>query len=380
MTFSQVIGQENIKEDLRFRIRENKLAQSLLFSGKTGWGTLPMALALAQYLFCEQPTELDSCGTCSNCVQVSKLQHPDLHISFPSIATQKQKANLSSFYFQEFKEFITRIPYGSVTDFLNNLGESKSGNISSAEVQHIVQTMWLMPYQGDKKVQIIWMAEELRNDGNRLLKLLEEPPKNTYLILVAEHPDKLLGTILSRLQHIRFKPLTVNAIEENLMTQFGISQEQATQLAWISEGDYTKALSLKDNWSNELLPEVSRWLNALYTNDGKVIVDWVDQQSNLKREEFKGLFQYIQQLFSTGMRLSLNPHYQPNMPDTDVAFANKIASLKLTVDSFEKINDGIAELLYDLSRNVHLKTSLMSLSLKMQYWLKNREIRRAFIV
>lgn len=379
MMFSQVIGQEKIKDDLRYRIQNNKLAQSLLFSGKTGWGTLPMALALAQYLFCEQPASEDSCGTCTNCLQVSKLQHPDLHITFPSIATQKQKANLSSFYFQEFKEFITALPYGSVTEFLNNLGESKSGNISSAEVQQIVQTMWLMPYQGDKKVQIIWMAEELRNDGNRLLKLLEEPPKNTYLILVAEDPDKLLGTILSRLQHIRLKPLSVKDIEENLISRFGLSEEQATQLAWVSEGDYTRALSLKDNWSNESLPIVTRWLNALYTNDGKVIVDWVEQQAGLKREEFKSLFQYVQQLFAAGMRLSLNPDYQPNMPDADVAFAKKVSTLNLTLDSFEKINNGIGELLYDQVRNVHIKTSLLSLSLKMQYWLKNKEAKRAFV-
>lgn len=378
MLFKDIIGQQSIIDTLLRLAQTNRLPHAILFYGEHGWGPLPMALALAQYLMCEQPGQTDACGICNACTQVTKLSHPDLHLSFPSIAVTDNKENVSSFFLPQFREFVSNNPYGSVNDWIHQLGEAKQGNLSAEEARRIVDNMTLKAYLGGKKIQIIWMPEYLKKEGNRLLKLIEEPPADTVLILVAVSKEDILPTILSRVQHFRFKPLSVVEIQNALIKMHGLDETTAGQLALVAEGDFTKALFLKDNWNNDMLPLISHWLNALYANNGKEIIDWVDKQASSSRDELKSLAQYIQQLFASGLRYSISPDTANNLAPADKDFVKKIAALKLSQDSLTQIHHELDNFIFEMGRNVHIKTALLSLSIRMQYLIKNRKFIPAF--
>lgn len=156
--------------------RRNTMPHALMLTGKEGSGGLPMALALAQYILCEQPGERDSCGACASCQKVSRLEHADLHLTFPVFGAKA----LSDTYVREFREFARQTPYGSEYDWLQTIeAENKQGNITSEECEAILRNLSFKSYEGGRKVQLIWMAERLGKEGNKLLKLIEEPPAGT---------------------------------------------------------------------------------------------------------------------------------------------------------------------------------------------------------
>lgn len=374
MQFSQIVGQQSVIRDLLHLYQSNKLPHALLFLGRQGWGTLPLAIAFAKYVMCAQKNETDSCGQCSSCMQIQKLQHPDLHFSFPSKAPKPSSKNLSEHYIQDFREFMHHHPYGSTFDWLQFINVEKQGNISADEARKIIDSMNLKSYQGGYKIHILWRPEFLGKEGNILLKLIEEPPPGTLLMLVAEEEEKILPTILSRMQLIRTKPVLTSEISEALEDSFRIDPDRAGQIALAAEGDYTKALHLKENWNNDMLPLISSWLNAIFTNNGKQIYEWVEAQSQLGIEPLKNLFQYIQQLFSGGLRLTLYANFPLHLSEQEIVFARKLAGLNLSIEAYQMIDQGFTDFIHHTSRNVNIKTSLLNLSVHMQYWVKNRDL------
>ena len=196
MTFKNVVGQQAAKDGLLQMWHNNVFPHALLIVGPEGTGGLPMALALAQYIFCENKSETDACGKCAGCGKAAKLEHADLHVSFPSISPKPGTKALSRIYISEFREFIQQSPYGTTYDWLQHINaENKQGNITAEECREIIDTLNLKSYEGGKKVQIIWRPEYLGKEGNILLKLIEEPPQDTILILVAEQTDTANHTL-----------------------------------------------------------------------------------------------------------------------------------------------------------------------------------------
>ena len=132
MQFAEVIGQQDVKKHLAEMISLNRLSHALLFTGKEGCGTLPLALAFAQYIMCESPSPADSCGVCSACKKAGDLVHPDIHFSYPVIPKKSGDKPVSTDYITEWREFVTQLPYGNVYDWLQFIGaENRQGNITS---------------------------------------------------------------------------------------------------------------------------------------------------------------------------------------------------------------------------------------------------------
>ena len=224
--FEKIIGQKGTKEQLIQMVQHNRLSHALLFLGKEGSGALSLALAFAQYIACEQvngkikktnpeaslfgeatpeiaePLDMhDSCGVCSACTKANQLVHPDIHFSYPVIPRKSGDKPVSTDYINEWREFVSINPYGNVYDWLQFIGaENKQGNITSEECNDITRKISLKSFESEYKVLIIWMPEYLTKNGNKLLKLIEEPPPNTLFLLVAENEDLILPTILSRTQ------------------------------------------------------------------------------------------------------------------------------------------------------------------------------------
>jgi len=204
MQFQNVIGQQETKKHLVNLVQQNRLSHALLFLGKEGNGSLSLALAFAQYIVCtsakhkktlpglfeeESPLvvneqiEIDSCGSCPSCLKAQLYVHPDIHFSFPVIPKKSGTPPVSDDYMPDWREFITANPYGNVYDWLQFLGaENKQGNITAEECNQINHKLSLKSFESSYKILIIWMPEFLGNSGNKLLKLIEEPPPDTLFV------------------------------------------------------------------------------------------------------------------------------------------------------------------------------------------------------
>src|SRR5437762_4317021 len=271
MPFSDIIGQQQVKHRLVEMVRHNRLSHALLFLGKEGNGSLPLAMALAQYITCEKvnpksqvsnsnqslfedespqtsPTDTvpaDSCGVCFSCVKAQRLIHPDIHYSYPVVTKKSGSPPISTDYISEWREFIHSYPYGNVYDWLQFIGaENKQGNITAQECNDIIHQLNLKSFESEYKILILWMPEYLGNEGNKLLKLIEEPPPNTLFILVAESESLILPTIVSRCQLIKIPGLETHEIEKALMNRNKTNKENARQAAIVSEGNYREALQI----------------------------------------------------------------------------------------------------------------------------------------
>ena len=243
MLFKEIIGQEATKQLLRQSVREGRIPHAQLFTGISGIGKLQLALAYAQYLNCPHRTEEDSCGTCPTCLQFEKLQHPDLHFVFPIVGSDEVCNN----FLEPWREIILEKGYFDLEDWHQALGvETKQSMIYEKESGEILRKLSLKAYGDGYKVMIIWQPEKMNTTtANKLLKLLEEPPAQTVFLLVSEHPESLLATILSRVQTIRIPRLETETIAKALQ-QKGIEAAEATDIARIANGSYLAALKKAD--------------------------------------------------------------------------------------------------------------------------------------
>ncbi|MBS1782043.1 MAG: hypothetical protein JSS78_03155 [Bacteroidetes bacterium] len=373
MLFSQVAGQRIAKTGLLQLWKGNRLPHALLFVGAEGTGGLPLAFALAQYALCTNKRDEDSCGQCANCRKVSRLEHADLHLTFPAISPKPNTKALSRFFMQEFREFVTQTPYGSTFDWLQFINaENKQGNIPAEECREIIDSLNLKSYEGGKKIQIIWRAEYLGKEGNILLKLIEEPPAETLLILVAENLEGILPTILSRTQIVRLVPLSPADLAQALSERSLADSKKAAQIAHLSNGSFTEALRLVRDTDNDLYPAVRRWFNAMFTGDGIEVSKLADEWSKLGREQQKSILHYTIQLLEQSVRVRFMAHTLPTLPQEEAEFVRRLAAMQLKPTIINEMVNYISKCIYHIERNVHGKTALHVLSLKIIYAIKGQ--------
>ena len=239
MQFKAIIGQEDIKGQLTKAVREGRIPHAQLFTGPSGVGKLQLAIAYAQYLACPNRTDTDSCGTCPSCLQYRKLQHPDLHFAYPIV--KDDRGDTCADFAQQWQTILLEQPYFDLDDWYKALGvESKQGMIYEKESSEILRQLSLKAFADGFKTMIIWQPEKMNTVcANKLLKLLEEPPEKTNFILVSEHPEQLLTTILSRVQQVYIPRLS----NELMAERFG------ADIAHIANGSYLTALKLVESES-----------------------------------------------------------------------------------------------------------------------------------
>ncbi len=368
MNFSNVVGQQAAKIGLLKMWKGNSMPHALLITGAEGTGGLPLAIALAQYIFCENRTDIDSCGKCAGCSKVARLEHADLHFSFPCISPKPNTKALSRIYMQEFREFLKQTPYGTTFEWLQFINaENKQGNIPAEECREIIEKLYLKSYEGGKKIQIIWRPEYLGKEGNILLKLIEEPPQNTIMIFVAENREDILATILSRTQEVKLAPIAAADIAEALSTRSLADPRVASQVAHLAMGSYTEALRLLQHAENDLFPEVKQMFNVIFTRNGPGISAFIEQWSKAGREQQKNLLHYVIQL----LEHALKARYLPNAPlplnDTEAEFARKFAAIDIPFESISKMIDVLSDTIFYIERNAHGKTQLHALFIRLQY-------------
>ena len=373
MSFSKVIGQGQVKQHLVELVHGNRLSHALLLLGPEGSGALPMALAFAQYVVCERKGE-DACGVCASCVKAKQLVHPDIHYSYPVIPKKAGDKPVSSDYGSEWREFVAKYPYGNAYDWLQFIGaENKQGNITAQECNDIIHKLSLKSFESGYKILVMWMPEYLGNEGNKLLKLIEEPPADTLFLLVAENESMILQTILSRTQLVKV-PLPETAdIEKALMERAGLEAVQARQVAVLCEGNYHEALQLirhaDDDWQGVL----REWLNAILKTGPIAQVKWIEEISKSGRERQKQFLRYFNHLLEQAVRLRYMGDRELPVPEAEKDFAlrlNKIADIGQQKAIIEELDKAA----YYIERNAHAKMLFHALTIKLYHILAEKRV------
>ena len=373
MSFSKVIGQGQVKQHLVELVQGNRLSHALLLLGPEGSGALPMALAFAQYVVCERKGE-DACGVCGSCVKAKQLVHPDIHYSYPVIPKKAGDKPVSGDYGSEWREFVSKYPYGNAYDWLQFIGaENKQGNITAQECNDIIHKLSLKSFESGYKILVMWMPEYLGNEGNKLLKLIEEPPADTLFLLVAENESMILQTILSRTQLVKL-PLPETAdIEQALKERAGLEAGAARQIAILSEGNYHEALQLTRHADDDWQGVLREWLNAILKTGPIAQVKWIEEISKSGRERQKQFLRYFNHLLEQAVRLRYMGDRELPVPEAEKDFAlrlNKIADIGQQKAIIEELDKAA----YYIERNAHAKMLFHALTIKLYHILAEKRI------
>lgn len=374
MPFSEVIGQEDIKQKLIQLVNHSRLSHAWLFLDKNGYGGLPLALAFAQYIVCTNQSKTDACGTCSACIKAQQLIHLDIHYSYPVIPAKAGEKPTSTDYIQEWRSFISQQPYGKVYDWLQMIGaDNKQGNITARECDEIAHTMSLKSFESNYKILILWMPEYLGNEGNKLLKLIEEPPENTIFILIAENESLILPTILSRTQLVKIPPINHENIEQRLITKYNIDEIKAQQVANIADGSFSEALQILQHADEDWQILIRDWLNAILKGGPIAQLKWIEEVNKLGREKQKQLLLYFIHLLEQSIRVQLMNSPNRVIPEAELDFAkrfNKIADLSQQQHLIEELNKTI----YYIERNANAKIVLHALTIRLYHNIQNKSL------
>src|ERR1700722_7140937 len=378
MPFSSVIGQTQTKQHLVEMVRGNRLSHAFLFFGSEGSGALPMALAFSQYVVCEKKNEgNDACGVCPSCLKASQLVHPDIHYSYPVIPKKAGDKPVSSDYSTEWREFMGQYPYGNAYDWLQFIGaENKQGNITANECNEIIHKLSLKSFESGYKILILWMPEYLGNEGNKLLKLIEEPPPDTLFLLVAENESLILPTILSRTQLVKIPLPDTEDIATALVERAKLGAEQARQIAVLCEGNYHEALQLIRHADDDWQAVLREWLNAILKTGPVAQVKWIEEMSKSGRERQKQFLRYFNHLLEQAIRLRYIDAALLPIPDGEKDFAlrlNKIADISQQRAIITELDNAA----YYIERNAHAKMLFHALTIKLYHILAERKLVQA---
>ncbi len=400
MLFNSLIGQQQTSSQLVDMVRQNRLSHALLFLAKEGSGGLPLALAFSQYVVCEQVNRTsqtqagpslfgdsvdivpepvlpaDACGVCNACKKAAEMVHPDIHYSYPVIPLKSGEQPVSTDYIKEWREFVKTQPYANAYDWLQFINaENKQGNITAKECEEIVKKMSLKSFEARYKILIIWMPEMLGKEGNKLLKLIEEPPPDSLFLLVAENESLILSTILSRTQLIKIPALAREDIFQALISRENLTAEKAGQIAAISNGNYHEALQLLQHADDDWETLLRDWLNSIVKSGPVAQVKWIEEISKTGREKQKRFLKYFIHLLHHCVRIramGADIAARTESPEThDFALRiNKLCNISQQEAMVKELDDAS----YYVERNANAKILFHALPIKMYHIISNKSV------
>ena len=377
MYFADIIGQEDIKAHLRRFVDENRLAHALLFTGPRGNGKLPLAVALAHYLLCGGRNGEDACGNCPTCTKVNKLIHSDLHFVFPVIKKKggSDSAPVSDDYIGEWRELFTKKPYFTYADWLAKLDiENQQPMIYERESSEILRKLSMQSREGGWKIVIIWLPEKMKEAcSNKLLKIIEEPPKDTLFILVSEEPEKIIPTILSRTQRVHIPALSCEEIAHAMSQRYGLTQADAQMVAARSAGSWEQAeAQLRVDADNEqFLDLFTKLMRIAYARNIREMKKWSEQVAAMGREKQKHLLEYCQRMIRENFIMNFKRNEMLYMSDSEREFSIRFSPYVNERNIFG-IVDELSQAQRHIEQNVNAKMVFFDMSLRMIVWIKNR--------
>ncbi|SDR74413.1 DNA polymerase-3 subunit delta' [Formosa sp. Hel1_31_208] len=374
MLFSEILGQEHIKNHLTKSADFGRVPHAQLFVGPEGAGTLPMAIAYAQYLLCKNQNAENLEGNEACNLKFKNLSHPDLHFVFPVATNDKIKNHpVSNHFMEEWRQLIEKQPYGNLFDWYRILGiDNKQGQIGVDEAQDIVKALSLKSYEGGYKVMLIWMAEKMNTSAaNKLLKLIEEPPNQTVFILIAEDEEQIINTIKSRCQILHFPPLAEETIKDALIKNYQIPIADAVKIAHQANGNYNKACDLvySDSEDTQFEEWFVFWIRSAFKAKGNKsaihdLISWSETIAKTGRETQKQFLNFCLDFFRQALLMNYNAEELVFMEPKTGFKLEKFAPF-VHGNNILDISNELQDAIYHIERNGNSKIILTDLSIKL---------------
>ncbi len=375
MRFQDIAGQQDIKNKLIFSVKSGKVSHAQLFHGPEGCGNLPVAIAFARYLSCLDRGDDDSCLTCSSCIKYSKLIHPDLHFVFPVNTGKKdlKRTPVSDDYIAEWREILLQNPYITENQWYEHIGiENKQGFIGSEESHQIIRKLQLKSFESQYKIMIIWLPEKMNQSAaNKLLKIIEEPPEETYFVMVSESTQNMLPTILSRLQIVKFPGISEEAMKTALKEKYDLEDSRIDNLIHLSNGNYHRLLEIIQS-SGELtffLEKFTLLMRLAYQNHISDLVKLADELHELGREKLKRFIDYSLKMIRENYIMNLDREEIVYLSAEERAFSENLHPFihaKNARDIYTLFNQASA----DIESNAYSRIVMLDVGLQLNKLLK----------
>lgn len=367
MQFADIPGLAETKKVLIRSVLDNHIAHAQLFLGAEGALNLPLALAYATYIHCQNRTEQDSCGTCAACSKSLKYIHPDTHFVFPlsNVNNEKDEEQLKANILKQWRSFLLEKPYGDETDWLTHYGgENKQPNISKETARDIIKSLSLKAFESEYKIMIIWMPEYMHpSAANAILKILEEPAAKTVFLLVTNHAEKLLRTIQSRTQIINIPALSDNELEKYLIEKIKLEPTKAHAVLPIAEGSITKALRIVDDAEENNREIFREWMRSCFKREFDKLVRLSEEFHANDKLAQKNFMQYSLHMLRESL-VQLAGAGTSRVTGDDLDFVSKF-STTMNTKRIEMMYGLINEASYHLERNGSPKMIFLDLSLQI---------------
>lgn len=321
MPLSSLVGNERIKTLLKRAVADNRIAQGLIFAGPSGVGKRQFAFALAQAVNCLRPVNGDACGECIPCRKVEAREHTDIE---------------------------TYAPDGAF--------------IKIEQMRAMAEKAQYRPYEGRRRVFIIDEAARMnQNSANSILKVLEEPPETTLLILITAKPYALLTTIRSRCQILSFAPLTPVELEAYLRANYKRPDEETRLLARLARGSIGRALEIDLGIYREQRAMMMEMIEAqAVTRDTARLLSAAEYLGRkLDREAFEKHLDVLLTLLRDLFYMRLGEPAQ-SLTNADIARQLERLAEAVTIEQITDLVARIEQILQNLTRNISRQLALES--------------------
>lgn len=335
MRFADITGQDDLKRHLAQTVDAGRVSHAQLFTGASGFGTLALAVAYVQYLCCRHRHNGDSCGECPDCRQIEALAHPDLHLVFPVNKQGKKSGEVirSDEFLPQFRTlFAERRGYFSPQEWYDrlNLGKTLKGMIAAREADEIIRKLSFKSFEADYKTMLVWLPETMNEEAaNKILKILEEPWERTLFILVSEHPDRLLPTILSRTQEVCVPRIAPEVLEREAFARGVADPLQARNMARLADGDLLELGHLvageSDAQRKEHFDLFCSLMRLSYNDKHLELVTWAEDAAQLSREQQRGFLRDAARLLRESYMLHAGIREISYLWGEELAFCTKFA-------------------------------------------------------
>lgn len=356
MNLDRILGQEHIKERIYDSIQKKNFPQSKILVDKDGYGGLNFAIEIARELLNQK-----------NSFSGDVLDHPDLHFSFPTFASVKDTETV----YAEWISFVKQFPFSDFQKWSTFIGNTTSqGSIKVPEIDKIQKKAVLKSFLGGNKVFIFWGAETMMpQTSNKLLKILEEPPINTYFILITNSVQDLLPTIISRCQISNLGP--VDHEEHKQFLESLVSDIDYDLIVKSSRGSISRALNYIDEDSSSISHE-QNFIDCLRfaflaKKSKKAVLDltkWSEKIASNSREQQKEFLGFCSFLIREAMLVSYRSENLTSFVSNSDFKIGKLSPFVHSKNLIEII-DLIEDSHYSISRNVNSKIVFTSFAIKM---------------
>lgn len=374
MKFSDIIGHDSLKSELRRLVDTNRLPHAMLFGGAPGLGKLAMARALSQYIHCANRNNGDSCGVCPSCRQHEAFNHPDIHYEYPIIKKGSEKQPVSTDFFANWKEFASSV-YPAAKEWPQALdAENARPVIYVSQSDDIIRKAALSPLTSDKKIFLIWLPERMNPEtANKLLKVIEEPFADTIFILVSDSPSEILPTIFSRTRRFNFRPIAENVIAEGLQRLYSFSSQEALEAASMAIGR-PGLVATKGNNAEEADEFASMFQSLMrygYARQARQLKNLSADVAGLGREKIIRFLDYCATMVGENFIYNIGDPKLWLMRPVEAVFSRKFAPF-IHSGNVEPLAEAFSKAAEDIGRNASARIVLFDLFLKVMVLIRTQ--------